>query len=84
MERILIAGAGNMGSWLAETLCLDYDVAVYDTDPQKLKYLFNTFRYKNLSEAADFSPDLLLNTTGLKQTIEAYEHILPFISDNNA
>ena len=26
IERILIAGAGKMGSWLAETLCLDYNL----------------------------------------------------------
>ena len=82
MERILIAGAGNMGSWLAETLCLDYDVGVYDYDPRKLKYLFNTFRFKELNEIADFRPQLLINATGLKQTITAYDQILPYIPED--
>ncbi len=82
MERILIAGAGNMGSWLAETLCLDYDVGVYDTDPGKLKYLFNTFRFKEMTEVADFRPQLLINATGLKQTITAFNQILPNIPED--
>ncbi|MFO7852781.1 MAG: prephenate dehydrogenase/arogenate dehydrogenase family protein [Bacteroidota bacterium] len=79
MERILIMGAGNMGSWLAETLCLDYDVGVYDSDPHKLKYLFNTHRFKRLTDIADFKPHLLINATGLKQTVMAYREILPYI-----
>ncbi|HDZ40513.1 MAG TPA: prephenate dehydrogenase/arogenate dehydrogenase family protein [Bacteroidetes bacterium] len=79
MERILVAGAGNMGSWLAETLCLDYDVGVYDSDPRKLKYLFNTFRFKKLDEIVDFKPQLLINAEGLKQTIKAFDQILPYI-----
>ncbi len=82
MERILIAGAGNMGSWLAETLCLDFDVGVYDTDPGKLKYLFNTFRFKDMTEVADFRPQLLINATGLKQTITAFNQILPNIPED--
>lgn len=79
MERILIAGAGNMGSWLAETLCLDYDVGVYDTNAHKLKYLFNTFRFKELKEIESFKPQLLINASGLDQTIAAFEQLFPYI-----
>lgn len=82
MERILIAGAGKMGSWLAETLCLDHEVGIYDTDPQKLKYLFNTYRFKDLDEVKDFKPQLLINAVGLKQTIKAFKQILPYIPGN--
>ena len=31
-----------MGSWLVESLCLDYEVGVYDVDRSKLKYFFNS------------------------------------------
>jgi len=27
IRKILIAGAGNMGAWLAETMCREYEVA---------------------------------------------------------
>jgi len=36
--RVAVVGAGNMGSWLVESLCLDYEVGVYDSDRSKLKY----------------------------------------------
>ncbi|MFP4489418.1 MAG: prephenate dehydrogenase/arogenate dehydrogenase family protein [Bacteroidales bacterium] len=79
MERILIAGAGNMGSWLAETLCLDYEVGVYDKDPLKLKYLFNTFRFKDVEDIEAFKPQLLINATGLGQTVQAFEQLFPYL-----
>lgn len=71
-----------MGSWLAETLCLDYEVAVYDTDPERLKYLFNTYRFKDIKDIGKFSPDLVINAAGLKNTEIAFTDLIPFIPDN--
>ena len=79
IDRILIAGAGNMGAWLAETLCLDYEVGVYDKNPDRLKYLFNTYRFRTMEEIAGFNPDLLINAVGLKQTRKAFDEIIPHI-----
>ena len=77
IKKILIAGAGRMGSWLAEALCLDYEVGVYDTDSEKLKYLFNTHRFSSLNEISGFNPDLVINATGLKDTVNAFKTLLP-------
>ena len=82
IEKILIAGAGNMGSWLAETLCLDYEVGVYDTNPDRLKYLFNTYRFRTEEEIAGFKPDLLINAVGLKNTEKAFDTIVPLLPAN--
>lgn len=82
IERILIAGAGKMGSWLAETFCLDYEVAVYDKNPDKLKYLFNTNRFKTLEEITDFNPQLFINAVGLKNTAKAFDEIIPFLPED--
>jgi prephenate dehydrogenase len=82
IKRILIAGAGNMGSWLAETLCLDYEVGVYDTNPTRLKYLFNTFRFRELEELREFKPQLLINAVGLKQTEKAFDDLIPVLPDD--
>ena len=71
-----------MGSWLAETLCLNYEVAVYDTDPERLKYLYNTYRFKNPEDTKDFAPDLMINAAGLKQTEDAYNTIIPFLPED--
>ena len=35
--KIVVIGAGKMGSWMVESLCLDYEVGVYDLDKKKLK-----------------------------------------------
>ncbi len=82
IERILIAGAGKMGSWLAETLCLDYEVGVYDTNPDSLKYLFNTYRFMEPGEISDFKPQIVINAVGLKQTEQAFDTLLPFLPED--
>ena len=41
--KIFIMGTGHIGSWLVEELCHDHQVAIYDTDPRKMKYFFNIF-----------------------------------------
>lgn len=80
--RIAIIGAGNMGSWLVESLCLDYEVGIYDTDRSKLKYFFNSRKFLYLEEIMDFSPDILINAVGLDRTIEAFDEIISYLPEN--
>jgi len=82
IKKIFIVGAGKMGSWLAETLCLDYEVGVYDTNPEKLKYLFNTYRFRNPEDVQEFSPDLVINAAGLKQIEVAFRSLDPYLPEN--
>ncbi|MGL4780876.1 MAG: prephenate dehydrogenase/arogenate dehydrogenase family protein, partial [Bacteroidales bacterium] len=35
--RILILGAGKMGSFFTDTLCFDHEVALFDLDPKRLR-----------------------------------------------
>jgi trk system potassium uptake protein TrkA len=35
--RIIILGAGTVGSWIAETLCKEHDVTVVDTDLESIR-----------------------------------------------
>ncbi len=35
--KILILGAGKMGSFFTDLLSFDHEVAVYDPDPRKLQ-----------------------------------------------
>jgi len=77
--RIAIIGAGNMGSWLVESLCLDYEVGVYDVDRSKLKYFFNSRKFLYYEEITDFSPDLLINAVSLDRTIELFDEIMSYL-----
>ncbi|MBQ2322306.1 MAG: prephenate dehydrogenase/arogenate dehydrogenase family protein, partial [Bacteroidales bacterium] len=79
--RICIVGAGKMGSFLADTMCLLHDVAVYDTDVHKLQYVFNTRRLTTLDEIRQFDPELLINAVTLKYTLKTFEEVLPYTSE---
>lgn len=79
--RIAIIGAGNMGSWLVESLCLDYEVGVYDVDRSKLKYFFNSRKFLYYEEITDFSPDMLINAVSLDQTMILFNEIIPYLPE---
>jgi prephenate dehydrogenase len=80
--RIAIIGAGNMGSWLVESLCLDYEVGVYDVDRTRLKYFFNSRKFLYYEEILDFSPDILINAVSLDRTIELFDEIKSYLPEN--
>jgi len=77
--KILILGAGKMGTFLTDVLCLDHEVALYDTDAKKLRFVFNTLRLTKPEEIQEFEPELMINCVTLKYTIEAFDSVLPFI-----
>ncbi|PIS31217.1 MAG: prephenate dehydrogenase/arogenate dehydrogenase family protein [Candidatus Marinimicrobia bacterium CG08_land_8_20_14_0_20_45_22] len=80
--KIVVMGAGRMGAWLVEEFCHDYEVAVFDTDPKKLKYFIKVTRLLEVSEIQAFQPELLVNAVTLKNTIEAFDMVLPYLSAN--
>ncbi len=82
MKKILILGAGKMGSWLAESLCLDYEVAIHDKELKKLRYFFKTKRLVSSYEMHEFAPDILINAVNLHKTIEAFEEVIPLLPED--
>ena len=42
--KILILGAGKMGTFLTDVLCTQHEVAIFDTNPKNLRFVFNTYR----------------------------------------
>lgn len=82
MRKILVLGAGRMGAWLIDSLCLDYDVAAYDNDLEKLKYLFRCQRLTSYDEIKEFNPEMVISAVSLQLTVPAFNEILPYISDN--
>ena len=78
--RILIVGAGKMGSFFADLLSFDHEVALLDTNPKKLRFIYNTQRMTIPEEVQPFDPELVINAATLAYTIEAFNSILPYIS----
>ena len=79
--RIAIIGAGNMGSWLVESLCLDYEVGVFDVDRNRLKYFFNSRKFLYYEEIMEFSPDMLINAVSLDKTISLFNEIISYLPE---
>jgi len=77
--KICILGAGKMGTWLTDALCLQHEVAIFDKDISRLRYVFNTQRLTKLEEITEFGPELLINAVSLKYTLPAFEEVLPYL-----
>lgn len=79
--KILILGAGKMGSFFCDLLSFDHDVAVYDPDPQRLRFTFNALRFANMAEVDEFAPQLVINASTVKYTLEAFRQVMPHIPE---
>jgi prephenate dehydrogenase len=77
--KILILGAGKMGSFFNDVLSFDHETAVYDTNPQQLRFVYNTYRFTTLDEIKEFQPELLINAVTVKYTLQAFKDVLPYL-----
>lgn len=71
-----------MGSFFSDVLSFEHEVAIYDTDPQRLRFTFNTQRMTTMEEIEAFKPELLINAATVKYTIPAFESVLPHIPES--
>lgn len=77
--RILVLGAGKMGSFFLDLLSFDHETAVYDKDPKRMRFTYNCRRMISLGEVGDFRPELVINAVTLKYTITAFEEVMPYL-----
>lgn len=77
--RILIIGAGKMGSFFSDLLSFKHSVAVSETNPQRLRFTYNVRRMSSPDEIADFDPQLVINAATVKYTLEAFRMVMPYI-----
>lgn len=77
--KILILGAGKMGSFFCDVLSFQHELAIYDTDPERLRFTFNTRRFTSPEEIREFAPELVINAATVKYTIDAFNAVLPYL-----
>ena len=77
--KILIHGAGKMGSFFVDLLSFDHETAVYEVDVKKLRFMYNTQRFTSLQEIEAFKPELVINAVTLNHTIDVFETVTPFL-----
>ncbi|MDR2472274.1 MAG: prephenate dehydrogenase/arogenate dehydrogenase family protein [Tannerella sp.] len=80
--KIMILGAGKMGSFFTDLLSFEHEIAVYERDPKRMRFIYNAIRMTRPDEIAEFKPELLINCVTLNYTIEAFLDITPFLPSN--
>jgi len=78
--RILILGAGKMGSFFSDLLSFEHEVAVFEKDPKRMRFIYNALRLKSEAEVVDFEPELVINCVTLNHTIDAFMAMLPYLN----
>ena len=78
--RILVLGAGKMGSFFVDLLSFEHTTAVYDVDPRRLRFMYNTERFTDLQEIDAFNPELVINAVTLKNTLSVFAQVMPHLS----
>lgn len=68
-----------MGSFFCDLLSKDHDVAIFDVDPDRLRFTFGCRRFTSDDEIRDFAPELVINAATVKYTIDAFRRVLPLI-----
>ena len=77
--KILVLGAGKMGSFFIDLLSFDHEVAVYERDAMRMRFTYNCQRFTELEEIRDFAPELLINAVTLKYTIPVFNQVMPYL-----
>lgn len=77
--KILILGAGKMGSFFIDLLSFDHEVAAYEHDAKRLRFTYNCQRFTDLEEIRNFQPELVINAVTVKYTIPAFNEVLPYL-----
>ena len=68
-----------MGSFFSDLLSFTHEVAVYDPDPQRLRFTYNAQRFSDLDEIDGFHPEMVINAATVKYTLDAFKAVLPHI-----
>ena len=68
-----------MGSFFVDLLSFDHETAVFDVDPKRLRFMYNTQRFTSLDKIHAFSPELVINAVTLKYTLDVFRDVLPHL-----
>ena len=78
--RILILGAGKMGTFFSDLLQPYHEVAVFDSDSARLRFTYGVLRFSSLNEVDEFDPEMVINAVTVKHTLDAFQSVIPHLS----
>ncbi len=68
-----------MGSFFLDLLSFEHETAVYEKNPERLRFTFNTLRFTTMEEIEEFKPELVINAVTVKYTMTAFEEVIPHL-----
>lgn len=68
-----------MGAFFVDLLSFEHETAVYDIDPKRLRFMYNTQRFTTIEEIEQFQPELVINAVTLKHTINVFRSVIPHL-----
>ena len=68
-----------MGSFFTDLLSFQHETAVFDIEPRRMRFIYNTYRFTTDDEIRDFRPELVINAATVKYTLDAFRHVLPLL-----
>ena len=68
-----------MGSFFTDVLSFEHEVAVFETDPKRLRFMYNCYRFTKEEEIEAFRPELVINAVTVKYTLQAFNQVMPFL-----
>lgn len=77
--KILVMGAGKMGSFFIDLLSFEHEVAVFEKDAKRMRFTYNCQRLTLLEDVRTFAPELVINAVTVKYTIPAFKEIIPYL-----
>lgn len=80
--KILIMGAGKMGSFFIDLLSFEHEVSVYEKDAKRMRFTYNCQRFTSLDEIKGFAPELVINAVTVKYTIPAFREVIPYLPED--
>ena len=80
--KILIMGAGKMGSFFIDLLSFEHEVAVYEKDAKRMRFTYNCQRFTSLDEIKGFAPELVIYAVTVKYTIPAFREVIPYLPED--
>lgn len=70
-----------MGSFFLDLLSFEHETAVYEKDPERMRFTYNCRRFTRAEEIEDFKPGLVINAATLKYTVAAFEEVADYLPE---
>mgnify|MGYP003434739180 FL=1 len=80
--KLLILGAGKMGTFFCDLLSPDHQVAVYDPNPDRLRFTYGVERFDDLNQVDAFGAEMVINAATVRHTLDAFRQVMPHIPAN--